>query len=111
MAHEVDVAHRTRTDATRHARPLSRAAQAHAAPRWRVAGADAWQGPRESTRMLEGHHVASEGWQVKGPRVMGPGYRIWVVTHLCYAAPPYICDFSSISSVWDDVPLKIFFCR
>ena len=36
-------------DAMRHARPRGKAAQAHAAPRWRVGGADVWQGPREST--------------------------------------------------------------
>ena len=72
MAREADVARGTCTDATRHAMPRGRAAQAHMAPRWRVAGADAWQGPHESTRRPEGRHVASEGWQVKGPRVSGP---------------------------------------
>ena len=41
----------TRADVTRHARPRGRAARAHAAPRWRKGGADAWQGPRESMRM------------------------------------------------------------
>ena len=55
---EVDVARSTRADATQHARPHGRAARAHAAPRWRGDGADAWQGPRESTRMPRSHHVA-----------------------------------------------------
>ena len=50
MAHEADVARGTRTDATGHARPSGRAVQAHAAPRWREGGANAWQGPRESTQ-------------------------------------------------------------
>ena len=49
MAREADVARGTRMDATRHARPRGRAAQAHAAPRWCVAGADTWQRPRKST--------------------------------------------------------------
>ena len=54
MAHGADMARGTRADATRHARPFGRTARAHAAPRWRVTSADAWQGPRESTQMPEG---------------------------------------------------------
>ena len=53
--------HGTRADATWHARPRGRASRAHAAPRWRGGGADAWQGPRESTRTPGWRHVASEG--------------------------------------------------
>ena len=44
MACKADVVRETRTDVTRHTRPCGRAAQAHATSRWRVAGADAWQG-------------------------------------------------------------------
>ena len=61
MAHKADVAHGTRTDATRHARLRGRAAQAHAAPRWRVAGADTWQGHAGPRGCPEGRHVASRG--------------------------------------------------
>ena len=65
MALGADVALGTRTDATRHARPHGKAARAHAWRRWRTGGADAWQGPRESTRTPRLRHVtrghASEG--------------------------------------------------
>ena len=44
VVRKADVARRTRTDAMRHATPCGRAVQAQAAPRWRVAVADAWQG-------------------------------------------------------------------
>ena len=44
MARRAEVVRRTRTDATRHARPRGRAARAHAVQ----GGADAWQGPHES---------------------------------------------------------------
>ena len=54
MAREADMARGTRTDATWHARPRGRDAQAHTVPRWRVAGANAWKGPRQSTRTHEG---------------------------------------------------------
>ena len=48
MARGANMARGTRAHATRHARPHDRAARAHAVPRWRVAGADAWHGPHES---------------------------------------------------------------
>ena len=63
MAHDADVVCGTRTDATWHARPRGRAARAHAVPRWRVAGVDAWQGLRESTRTPEG-----ATWRVRAGR-------------------------------------------
>ena len=44
VAHTADMACGTLADATWHARPHGRAARAHAAPRWRRDGADAWQG-------------------------------------------------------------------
>ena len=58
MACEADVVRKTHTDATRHARLCGRAARAHAGPRWREGGADAWQGPRESMQTPTWRHVA-----------------------------------------------------
>ena len=54
MAREADVARGTCTNATQHARLRGRVGRADAVPRWRVAGTDAWQGPRESTQTPEG---------------------------------------------------------
>ena len=59
MARKAGVARRTRTDATRHARPRGKAVRAQTARRWPTGGADAWQGPHESTRTPGWHHVAS----------------------------------------------------
>ena len=54
MARGADVARKTRADATRHARPCGRATRARAAPSRRVAGANTWHKPHESTRTPEG---------------------------------------------------------
>ena len=51
----------THADTTWHARPRGRAERAHAAPRWHGGGADAWQGPHDSTRTPGCRHMASEG--------------------------------------------------
>ena len=58
VAREVDMARRTCTDVTRHARPRGRACEAHAARRWRAGSANTWQGPRESTPMPGWRHGA-----------------------------------------------------
>ena len=40
--------------------------------------AEAWQGPRESTRMPEGAPRGERGgWHFKGPRVSGPWLGVW----------------------------------
>ena len=49
--------------------------------------------PRESTRMPVRGATWQRGtgsWRAHG--LVGPGYRIGAVTHLCYAAPPYMMD-------------------
>ena len=64
-----DVARGTRADATRHARPRGRATRAMqrvGGAQVRTSGANAWQGPRESTRMPEWPHVAG-GLEGEGP--------------------------------------------
>ena len=63
MACEADVARRTRTDATRHARPRGRACEAHAARRWRAGG----RRPRESTRTSVRGATWQGGLAVRGP--------------------------------------------
>ena len=74
--HGGHVAHGTRADATRHARPSGRASQAHAARSWSIGGGDAWQG-HTSPRGCTGGTTWREGWQVKGPRVSGPWLVYW----------------------------------
>ena len=77
---EADVARRTRTDATRHARPRGRAYEAHAARRWRgwrghVTGIHA--GPRKCPcGVPSGRGVGS--WRTHG--LVGPGNMIGAVT-------------------------------
>ena len=66
MARGAEVVRGTRTDAMRHARPRGRATRAHAWRRWRTGCADAWLGPRESTRTPGWPHVAG-GLVGEGP--------------------------------------------
>ena len=69
MTRGADVARGTRAHATRHTTPRGRAARAHAAHGWRTSGADAWQGPHESTRTPEGGATWREGagiWRAHG---------------------------------------------
>ena len=69
MAPGANVARGTRADATWHARPRGRAGEPtrHASDaKVRTGGANAWQGPRESTRMPEWCHVAG-GLAFGGP--------------------------------------------
>ena len=69
MACGADVARGTRAGATQHARPCGRAARAHAVK----GGADAWQGPYESTSTpVRGATWREKGWHLEGPRVSGP---------------------------------------
>ena len=67
MARGADVVRGTRTDVTRHARPRGRAVRAHAARRWYTGSADAWQGPRESTRTPEGVPRGERGLAFERP--------------------------------------------
>ena len=71
MAHGADMARETRVDATRHARPCGRAARAHSECRWRIGGADAWQGPLESMRTREGVPPGEREMTFGGPWVSG----------------------------------------
>ena len=70
VAREADVAHRTRTDATRHARPRGKAYELHAAQRWRTGGAGGADTRHEATRVhadaREGRHMA-RGLACEGP--------------------------------------------
>ena len=43
-------------------------------------GADAWQGPRESTRTPGWHHEAGGAGRWRAHGLVGPGYRIEAVT-------------------------------
>ena len=56
------------------------------------AGMDAWQGPRESTRTLEGGHVVSgeaSSWWAHG--LVGHGKIIGAVTQMRNGPLPFIC--------------------
>ena len=69
MVHGADVARRIRTSVMQHARPRGRAARDHAVQ----GGADAWQGPHESTRMpVRGTTWREKGLHLEGPRISGP---------------------------------------
>ena len=75
VAREADVAHRTRTDATRHTRPHGRACEAHAACRWhgwRGHIARGHAGPRGSKWRPVRGATWQGGCHVKGPQVSGP---------------------------------------
>ena len=66
-----------------HVRPRGRAVRAHVRRKWRtghehVAGGHA--GPHESTRKHVWGATWQDGWQVKGPRVVGLGNSIGAVT-------------------------------
>ena len=67
MAHITDVARGTRADATRYARPRGRASRGPRGTQVARGGADAWQGPRESTQMPKGVPRGERGLAVGGP--------------------------------------------
>ena len=112
MAREADVACRTRTDATRHARPRGRAYEAHATRRWRVGGvggADTWQ---EATRMPVRGTTWEGGLHVKGPRVSGPWLECWDGNAKTIPRSTFYTRNSLFFySPWDYVPVKSLFCR
>ena len=73
MAHSANVAHGTNADATRHARPRGRAACGPRKAQVARGGANAWQGPRESTWAPGCRHVAG-GLVSGGPTVIVLGW-------------------------------------
>ena len=99
----------TRGDATWHPRPHGRATRAHVGSLGGLSGCERVAG---ATRVHAnapgeggGRHMASEGagmWRAHG--LVGLGDSIGAVTHLRYAAPPFILTFLFFSSVRDYVP-------
>ena len=88
-----DMARGTCVDATRHARPRGRAAQAHAAHKWCTGGAVAWQG-YTSPRGRPSGTTWRDGWQVKGPRVSRHLLDSWGGNANALRRPRlYTCDF------------------
>ena len=67
----------TRTDATWHTRPCGRAAQAHAAPRWREVGRMRGRATRVHVDARMAPCGMRGGWHVKSPWVSGPWLDNW----------------------------------
>ena len=86
------MAHGTRTDATRHARPRGRAAHGpRGEPRWPELTRTRGKGHASPRGCPRGHHMASEEagiWRTHG--LVGPGEYIGAVTQGHYSAPHYI---------------------
>ena len=98
MASRADVAHGTRADATRHARPCGRLARGpHGEHRWPELMRTRGRGHASPRGCLRGCHVASEEAGIwRAHRLVGPSEMIGAVTQMRYILLSFICELSSL---------------